>query len=177
MFHYLQKNVMVERHWDSFSGRLWRIWATSEAVALTWANVFSGVWHWELLHFPVRKVPWLWERAGNTQPRFVQREKQVVGEWERGRVCVRAEEFLLGAGRGVSEVVTDPGWQESFNKRRSVGSCVFSSAFTLTWARGPAMQNSTFRQNQYFFSKATTIAGCLACVRWIATLLTAAVEG
>lgn len=24
-FHYLQKNVMVERHWDSFSGRLCRI--------------------------------------------------------------------------------------------------------------------------------------------------------
>lgn len=117
--------MTVERHWDSLSGRLCRIWATSEAVAPTWANGFSGVWHWELLHFPVKKVPWLWEREGNTQPRFVQREKQVVGERERRRVCIRAEELLPGAGRRVSEVVMDPGWQESFNKCRSVGPCVF----------------------------------------------------
>lgn len=30
------------------------------------------------------KVPLLWETAGNTQSRFVQREKQLVGERDRG---------------------------------------------------------------------------------------------
>lgn len=64
--------------------------------------------------------------------------------------------FFQGAGRGVSEAVMDPGWQENFNKCRSVGPCVFapfSSAFTLIWARGHTVQNSTFHQNQYFLVK------------------------
>lgn len=95
--------------------------------------------------------------SGNTQPRSVQGEKQLVGEGVRGEGSGSdLTSFFQRAGRGVSEAVMDTGWQESFNKCRLVGPYVFawfSSAFTLTWARGHMIQNSTFHQTQYFLAK------------------------
>jgi len=54
---------------------------------------------------------------GNTHPRFVQREKQLEGKMVGGKGSAsELMSFCQRAGRGVSEAVADPGWQESFNK-------------------------------------------------------------
>lgn len=62
--------------------------------------------------------------------------------------------FFQRAGKGISEEIMDPSWQENSNKYRPMYVFAwFSSAFALTWARGHAIQNSTFNQTQCFLVK------------------------
>lgn len=62
--------------------------------------------------------------------------------------------FFQKAGRGLSEKIMDPNWQENFSKYRAICAfACFSSEFSLIWGRGCAIQNSTFYQSQYFWVK------------------------
>lgn len=146
----------------------------SESVVLTWAMVFSGVWHQTLVHFPGKESsPALGASRAYSAHVCPERKAAGGGKFKSEGSGSELTNFLQGAGRGASEAVMAPGCQENFNKCGLAGPYVFAlfySAFILTWARVHTTEPN-FPSKPVFFSKVTAIAGCLACVRWVAVLL------